>query len=126
MEEKRARILELVEQLNHAAAVYYQGRDEVMSNYEYDKQYDELQALEKETGIVLAGSPTQRVGYEVLSELPKEQHPSPMLSLDKTKDTEQLAAWLGEHPGSTFVENGWAYYRTYVSGGNSAKGSYPR
>ena len=123
MEEKRARILELVEQLNHAAAVYYQGRDEVMSNYEYDKQYDELQALEKETGIVLAGSPTQRVGYEVLSELPKEQHPSPMLSLDKTKDTEQLAAWLG---GSTFVENGWAYYRTYVSGGNSAKGSYPR
>ena len=74
MEEKRARILELVEQLNHAAAVYYQGRDEVMSNYEYDKQYDELQALEKETGIVLAGSPTQRVGYEVLSELPKEQH----------------------------------------------------
>ena len=89
MEEKRARILELVEQLNHAAAVYYQGRDEVMSNYEYDKQYDELQALEKETGIVLAGSPTQRVGYEVLSELPKEQHPSPMLSLDKTKDTEQ-------------------------------------
>ena len=68
MEEKRARILELVEQLNHAAAVYYQGRDEVMSNYEYDKQYDELQALEKETGIVLAGSPTQRVGYEVLSE----------------------------------------------------------
>ena len=61
MEEKRARILELVEQLNHAAAVYYQGRDEVMSNYEYDKQYDELQALEKETGIVLAGSPTQRV-----------------------------------------------------------------
>ncbi len=99
MEEKRARILELVEQLNHAAAVYYQGRDEVMSNYEYDKQYDELQALEKETGIVLAGSPTQRVGYEVLSELPKEQHPSPMLSLDKTKDTEQLAAWLGEHPG---------------------------
>ena len=99
MEEKRARILELVEQLNHAAAVYYQGRDEVMSNYEYDKQYDELQALEKETGIVLAGSPTQRVGYEVLSELPKEHHPSPMLSLDKTKDTEQLAAWLGEHPG---------------------------
>ena len=82
MEEMRARILELVEQLNHAAAVYYQGRDEVMSNYEYDKQYDELQALEKETGIVLAGSPTQRVGYEVLSELPKEQHPSPMLSLD--------------------------------------------
>ena len=87
MEEKRARILELVEQLNHAAAVYYQGRDEVMSNYEYDKQYDELQALEKETGIVLAGSPTQRVGYEVLSELPKEQHPWPMLSLDNTKET---------------------------------------
>ena len=93
MEEKRARILELVEQLNHAAAVYYQGRDEVMSNYEYDKQYDELQALEKETGIVLAGSPTQRVGYEVLSELPKEQHPSPMLSLDKGYRTISGLAW---------------------------------
>ena len=117
MEEKRARILELVEQLNHAAAVYYQGRDEVMSNYEYDKQYDELQALEKETGIVLAGSPTQRVGYEVLSELPKEQHPSPMLSLDKTKDTEQLAAWLGEHPGLlSWKMDGLTIVLTYQEG----------
>ena len=117
MEEKRARILELVEQLNHAAAVYYQGRDEVMSNYEYDKQYDELQALEKETGIVLAGSPTQRVGYEVLSVLPKEQHPSPMLSLDKTKDTEQLAAWLGEHPGLlSWKMDGLTIVLTYQEG----------
>lgn len=99
MQNKRHRIKELTEQLNHAAAVYYQGQDEVMSNFEYDKLYDELQELEKETGIILAGSPTNRVGYEVLSELPKEEHPAPMLSLDKTKDVEQLAAWLGEHPG---------------------------
>lgn len=99
MEAKRERIKQLTEQLNKAAAVYYQGADEIMSNFEYDKLYDELQQLEKETGIVLAGSPTERVGYEVLSALPKEEHLSPMLSLDKTKEPEQLAAWLGERPG---------------------------
>ena len=97
MEEKLLRIKELINILNKAAAVYYQGKDEIMSNFEYDKLYDELTALENETGIIMAGSPTQRVGYEVLSELPKEQHPSPMLSLDKTKDVSALAAWLGDN-----------------------------
>ncbi len=97
MEEKLLRIKELIKILNKAAAVYYQGKDEIMSNFEYDKLYDELTVLENETGIIMAGSPTQRVGYEVLSELPKEQHPSPMLSLDKTKDVSALAAWLGDN-----------------------------
>lgn len=99
MENKRERIQQLTEQLNQAAAVYYQGQDELMSNFEYDALYDELQALEEETGIILAGSPTNRVGYEVLSELPKEEHQTPMLSLDKTKEVDQLAGWLGEHDG---------------------------
>lgn len=99
MKEKQKRIRELTEVLNQAAAVYYQGKDEIMSNFEYDRLYDELQQLEEESGIVLAGSPTRRVGYEVLSELPKENHPYPMLSLDKTKDVEQLAEWLGKQEG---------------------------
>mgnify|MGYP000166984727 CR=1 FL=1 len=68
-----------------------------MSNLEYDKLYDELEALEKETGTVLAGSPTVTVGYEAVDELPKERHESPMLSLDKTKDVNELAAFAGEH-----------------------------
>lgn len=79
------RMKELIDILNRASAVYYQGKDEIMSNFEYDKLYDELVSLEKESGLVLAGSPTQKVGYEILSELPKQTHPSPMLSLDKTK-----------------------------------------
>lgn len=85
--------------LNKAARVYYQESNEIISNQEYDRLYDELDALEKETGIVLAGSPTMRVGYEVISNLPKEQHPSPMLSLDKTKDIETLKSWLGDMTG---------------------------
>lgn len=93
------RMKELVSRLNKASEVYYQGKDEIMSNFEYDKLYDELQELEKETGMVLAGSPTGRVGYEVLSALPKETHPSPMLSLDKTKDPEALVSWLGSKEG---------------------------
>ena len=99
MEEKISRMKELIDILNKASEVYYQGKDELMSNFEYDKLYDELSALEKEEGVVMAGSPTQRVGYEVLSELPKENHPSPMLSLDKTKDVSALAAWLGDKEG---------------------------
>ena len=93
------RIHELVPILNNARKVYEQGTDEVMSNFEYDKLYDELLALEKETGIVLSDSPTQNVGYEVVSELPKEKHDTPMLSLDKTKDRESLASWLNGKEG---------------------------
>lgn len=91
------RIKELVDTLNKAAKVYYSGTDEIMSNLEYDRLYDELKALEDETGIVLARSPTHKVGYETLSELPKEEHERPMLSLDKTKSVEELAAFAGTH-----------------------------
>ncbi|MCI8319546.1 MAG: NAD-dependent DNA ligase LigA [Dorea sp.] len=81
---------ELVELLNRAGKAYYQDAEEIMSDYEYDRLYDELLCLEKELGITLAGSPTVNVGYEVLSELPKEEHEHPMLSLDKTKDITEL------------------------------------
>jgi len=90
---------ELVELLNRAGRAYYQDAEEIMSNYEYDRLYDELQDLERELGITLAGSPTVHVGYEVLSELPKERHESPMLSLDKTKEVEGLKSFLGEQKG---------------------------
>ena len=80
------RIKELVELLNEASKAYYQESREIMPNIEYDRLYDELVELEKETGIVLANSPTVNVGYEVISELQKETHESPMLSLDKTKE----------------------------------------
>ncbi len=96
---KLARMKELAAQLLEASKAYYQESREIMSNYEYDKRYDELQQLEKETGIVMAGSPTQRVGYEVLSELPKEAHGAPMLSLDKTKEVPKLQEWLGDQDG---------------------------
>lgn len=92
---KADRIKELVDILNEASKVYYSGTDEIMSNYEYDKLYDELLALEEETGIRMAQSPTGKVGYEVLSELPKEKHESSMLSLDKTKSVEALADFIG-------------------------------
>ncbi|MDD6233704.1 MAG: NAD-dependent DNA ligase LigA [Lachnospiraceae bacterium] len=97
MMNKSDRIKELVDTLNKAAKVYYSGTDEIMSNLEYDRLYDELKALEDETGIILAGSPTHKVGYETLSELPKEEHERPMLSLDKTKSVEELAAFAGSH-----------------------------
>jgi DNA ligase (NAD+) len=97
--EKVDRIKELVESLNYASRKYYQEDTEVMSNLEYDALYDELVALEKETGMVMSNSPTVKVGYEVVSELPKEAHEHPMLSLDKTKDVEALAAWLGSNKG---------------------------
>ena len=99
MEDKRKLMEEKAAFLNNAAKAYYQESNEIISNNEYDRIYDELLALEKETGIVLAGSPTVRVGYEILSSLPKEKHPSAMLSLDKTKDTETLKSWLGDKEG---------------------------
>ena len=96
-DQKMERMKELVTRLRAASRAYYQESRELMSNYEYDSLYDELTALEKETGTVLAGSPTVNVGYEVVSELPKERHEQPMLSLDKTKSVEELAAFAGEH-----------------------------
>lgn len=99
MDEKLAQIKELVEKLNKARKTYEQENREIMSNYEYDKLYDELLLLEKETGIILSNSPTIQVGYEVISELPKVRHDSPMLSLDKTKDIQALKSWLGNQTG---------------------------
>ncbi len=96
MEQKKRRMQELVELLNKASKAYYQEATEIMSNFEYDKLYDELLALEEELGIVMANSPTVNVGYEVLSELPKERHEKPMLSLDKTKEISRLKEFLGD------------------------------
>ena len=95
MEQKRQRMQELIAILNEAGKAYYQNAEEIMSNLQYDKLYDELVELEKELGVTLANSPTVNVGYEVLSELPKEWHEKPMLSLDKTKDVERLKEFLG-------------------------------
>lgn len=96
METKKKRMHELVELLNRAGKAYYQEATEIMSNLEYDRLYDELVALEEELGITLAKSPTVNVGYEVLSELPKERHEKPMLSLDKTKEIGRLQEFLGD------------------------------
>lgn len=98
-EDKILRMKELHRELLAASRAYYQESREIMSNFEYDRLYDELLELEKETGTVLAGSPTQKVGYEVLSELPKEAHEAPMLSLDKTKEVPVLQEWLGSQKG---------------------------
>lgn len=120
MEETMAetgRMKELIDILNKAASVYYQGKDEIMSNFEYDRMYDELSALEKESGLVLAGSPTQKVGYEVLSELPKQTHPSPVLSLDKTKQVDELSSWLGGKEGLlSWKMDGLTVVLTYENG----------
>ncbi|WP_124065671.1 NAD-dependent DNA ligase LigA [Clostridium sp. E02] len=99
MDGNLSRMKELIAILNQAGKAYYQENREIMSNYEYDKLYDELSALEEETKTVLSISPTQQVGYQVLGELPKEAHESPMLSLDKTKSAEELAQWLGKNRG---------------------------
>ena len=99
MNEKILRMKELIKVLSQAGRAYYQEDREIMSNFEYDRLYDELTALEKETGVILSASPTQKVGHQVLSELPKEAHESPMLSLDKTKSADDLAAWLGDQEG---------------------------
>lgn len=115
--EKQQRIKELVLKLNEASRAYYQEDREIMSNREYDALYDELAALEKETGIVLAGSPTQHVGYEVLSELEKVPHESPMLSLDKTKSPEALRDWLGARKGMlSWKMDGLTVVLTYRGG----------
>ncbi len=99
MNKKLTRIRELIDLLNQAGRAYYQESREIMSNLEYDRLYDELGALEKETGMVYGDSPTVNVGYEVVSELPKETHESPMLSLDKTKSVQGLADFLGDKKG---------------------------
>ncbi len=115
--EKRQRIEELVELLNKANYAYEQENREIMSNFEYDALYDELKQLEEETGYVMAKSPTVNAGYEVLSELPKERHVAPMLSLDKTKDVDALAAFLGDKEGMlSWKMDGLTNVLTYRNG----------
>lgn len=117
MEQKKKRMQELVALLNQASKAYYQDAAEIMSNFEYDKLYDELILLEQELGITMANSPTANVGYEVLSELPKERHEKPMLSLDKTKEISKLKEFLGSQ--KAFVSwklDGLTIVLTYQNG----------
>ena len=117
MDNKLNRIKELVNRLNEASKAYYQENCEIMSNFEYDKLYDELLGLEKETGIVLSNSPTVNVGYELLSSLPKEAHEQPMLSLDKTKEINTLVEWLGDKKGIlSWKMDGLTIVLTYSDG----------
>lgn len=117
MTSKADRIKELTEILNQASKAYYMQDTEIMSNYEYDALYDELVQLEKETGITLSNSPTIHVGYEVVSELPKEEHEYPMLSLDKTKDVQTLSDWLGDQMGVlSWKMDGLTIVLTYDNG----------
>lgn len=117
MDDKIKRMKELIPILSEAAKAYYQESREIMSNFEYDRLYDELLKLEQETGTVFAGSPTQRVGYEVLSELPKERHERPMLSLNKTKSVDELREWLGGQTGLlSWKMDGLTVVLTYEDG----------
>ncbi len=115
--EKMERMKYLTETLNQASKAYYAEDRELMSNLEYDTLYEELEKLEQETGIVLTNSPTVRVGYEAVDELPKERHESPMLSLGKTKDREELREWLQENPAViSWKLDGLTIVLTYEAG----------
>ena len=117
MDDKIKRMKELIPLLSEASKAYYQESREIMSNFEYDRLYDELLKLEQETGTVFAGSPTQKVGYEVLSELPKERHERPMLSLNKTKSVDELREWLGGQKGLlSWKMDGLTVVLTYEDG----------
>lgn len=111
------RMKELVAVLNHAAKIYYTQNTEVMSNFEYDRLYDELSELENRTGVTFANSPTVNVGFEAVDELPKERHELPMLSLAKTKDREELRDWLnGKEALLSWKLDGLTIVLTYVGG----------
>lgn len=117
MKDRKQEIREKIDILNRAAKAYYQDGIEIMPNIEYDRLYDELRELEHETGIVFANSPTRNVGYEVLSELPRERHPSRMLSLDKTKSRQELVEWLGDQQGLlSWKLDGLTIVLTYENG----------
>ena len=115
--QKIERMKELIQRLNRASKAYYAEDEEIMSNFEYDKLYDELEALEADTGMVLSTSPTARVGYEAVDELPKERHERPMLSLGKTKEREELKAWLKGNPALlSWKLDGLTIVLTYIEG----------
>ena len=114
---KKQRMRELIEVLDRAAKAYYAESAEIMSNAEYDRLYNELENLEKETGIVLAGSLTKKVGYEVLSSLPKKAHKEPRLSLAKTKEVSELESFLGDKEGILMWKlDGLTIVLTYENG----------
>ncbi|MFR5072797.1 MAG: hypothetical protein ACLTDS_11985 [Bianqueaceae bacterium] len=98
-EDTIEKLKKLTKRLNDAAEAYYQQDREIMTNFEYDALYDELVALERETGMVLPESPTRHVGYQIQSSLPKVSHSTPMLSLDKTQVSGALRDWLGSQTG---------------------------
>ena len=107
---------ELVTKLNAAAKAYYSEGRSILSDKEYDQLYDELVQMEKERGIIFSDSPTQRVGYQVVSALPKIQHEFPALSLDKTKDRGKLREWLGRKRGVlSYKLDGLTLVATYDS-----------
>lgn len=115
--QKTERMKELVKILSEASYAYYAKDEEIISNYEYDRLYDELEALEKECDMVLAGSPTMKVGYEAVDELPKEKHAAPMLSLGKTKDREEMKSFIGEQKGLlSWKLDGLTVVLTYENG----------
>ena len=99
MDKKLNRMKELIEILNNASRLYYQYSTPIMTDFEYDKLYDELEKLEKETNTVLSNSPTQNVEPEAIDSLVKVEHPAPMLSLSKTKSISELASFLGNQEG---------------------------
>ena len=117
MADDRSRMTELIQILNKASESYYAKDEEIMSNFEYDALYDELVTLEEKTGIVLAGSPTQKVGYAAVDFLPKETHDKPMLSLSKTKSRDELADWLADKEGLlSWKLDGLTVVLTYENG----------
>ena len=126
MQDAIKRMKELVPVLNEAARAYYQEDREIMSNLEYDRLYDELERLEKETGTVLTGSPTVSVGYEAVDELPKEAHESPMLSLDKTKDREALRGFVDGQKNTALLEDGRTDHCADLPAGRTVQGSHQR
>ena len=122
MVDDAKRMRELIDILDRAAKAYYVDGREIMSNFEYDALYDELEELEKKTGIQMSDSPTLKVGYEVAGEIPKERHAKPMLSLSKTKSTDELKSFLGEHKGLlSWKMDGLTVVLTY-EGGSLVKG----
>lgn len=117
MNEKKIEIKSLIEKLNAASKSYYKENKEIMSNFEYDRLYDKLEVLEKETGIIFANSPTKNIGYEVLESLPKESHPSRMLSLGKTKERIELESFLEDKKGIlSWKLDGLTVVLTYING----------
>ena len=115
--QKTERIKYLIEIINAANEAYYGDDEEIMSNKEYDDLYDELVKLEEETGIILSGSPTQEVGHNIATKLPKEEHEKPMLSLAKTKSIDEIKEFISNNESSiSWKMDGLTVVLTYENG----------